>query len=208
MKLILWFLFLALLILGVWGIWGDGWEDRFTIEGSVKWLELAGSWAWLAGILLLVADLVLPVPGTVVISALGYLYGVWIGGMVAAVGLVLAGLCGYGFGRLIGESRARRWLGNKDYEMGQKLFIDGGGWMVAFSRALPILPEVISCSAGLLKMPFRRFLLALICGSLPMGWIFAAIGKLGREAPGWAMVLSLLLPGLLWWLAIRLKRQK
>jgi uncharacterized membrane protein YdjX (TVP38/TMEM64 family) len=206
MRLVLGFLAFAILILAIWGIWGGAWEDSFTFDASVKWLQGAGPWAWLAGLLLLVGDLVLPVPGTIVISALGYLYGVFIGGLISSLGLVLAGLSGYGIGRLCGEKFARRWLGDRDFEMGRRLFTKGGGWVVAMSRALPILPEVISCTAGLVRMPFRQFLLALICGSVPMGFLFAAIGGMGREAPGWTIGLSLLVPVMLWWLASRIQR--
>lgn len=206
MRLVLWFLVLAALVLGVWMLWGGGWEERFSFEGSVKWLEGAGPWAWAAGIALLVGDLVLPVPSTVVISALGYVYGVLIGGVVATTGLMAAGVSGYGVGRLFGEDFARRWLGNRDYEKGKRLFAYRGGWMVALSRALPILPEVISCMAGLLRMPFGRFMMALACGSVPMGFLFAAIGMAGHEAPGWALGLSLLVPAVLWLTAGWLRR--
>lgn len=205
MRLALWFLVLGAVVLLIWGILGGDLAERFTFDGSVSWLENTGSWAWLAGIVFLMSDLLLPVPGTVVITALGYVYGVILGGLIATVGLVSAGLLGYGAGRLCGEDRARRWLGKKDFETGQRLFAKGGGWVVALSRALPILPEVISCTAGLVRMPLRKFFAALICGSLPMGFLFAAIGSAGKEAPWWAMVLSLAVPGVLWLLASRLK---
>jgi membrane protein DedA with SNARE-associated domain len=96
---------------------------------------------------------------------------------------------------------ARRWLGDRDYEKGRLLFERGGGWLVALSRALPILPEVMSCTAGLVRMPFRRFVAALACGSLPMGFLFAFIGAAGRDAPGWALIFSLAVPAILWALA-------
>ncbi len=187
-------------------IWGAGWESRFTQEGSVRWLESAGPWAWAAGILLLLGDLLLPVPSTVVISALGFVYGTFAGGLIASVGLMAAGLAGYGVGRLFGERLARRWLGDRDFEKGTALFSKGGGWVVALSRALPILPEVVSCTAGLVRMPFRLFLTSLVCGSVPMGFLFAAIGQAGHEAPGWAFALSLIVPGVLWFIAARLNR--
>lgn len=206
MRLVSWFVSLGSLVLLIWGVWGGHWAEQFTLTGSVRWLENTGRWAWLAGISLLVGDLVLPVPGTVVISALGYVYGVFLGGFLATLGLVSAGLLGYGIGRMCGERRARRWLGENDYMRGQRLFSKGGGWAVALSRALPILPEVISCTAGLVGMPVRRFVAALICGSLPMGFLFAAIGSAGKEAPGWALALSLVLPAVLWWLASRVRR--
>lgn len=197
---------LAAVLLAGWWLWGGTWEGWFGADGSVRWLQAAGPWAWLAGIGLLVADLVLPVPGTVVISALGYVYGVWLGGMIAAAGLVAAGCAGYGVGRLCGEEFARRWLGRRDFDSGRKWFEKSGGWMVALSRALPILPEVVSCSAGLVRMPFGRFLTALVCGSLPMGMIFAAVGQAGRETPAWAVGLSVALPALLWLAAWRWRR--
>ena len=204
MRLVLWFVAFAALMLGIWMIWGEGWSERFTLAGSVAWLEQAGPWAWAAGIGLLTTDLVLPVPGTVVISALGYIYGTLVGGIIASAGLMAAGLAGYGIGRLCGERFAIRWLGERDHEKGKRLFATGGGWIVALSRALPILPEVISCSAGLMRMPFRRFALALACGSVPMGFLFAAIGRAGRDEPAWTLALSLLVPAVLWLAASRL----
>jgi uncharacterized membrane protein YdjX (TVP38/TMEM64 family) len=206
MRLALWFLALAVLTLAIWLVWGGAWEGQFSLEGSVRWLENAGPWAWAAGILLLAADLVLPVPGTVVISALGYLYGTLLGGVIAATGLIVAGLLGYGAGRLCGESFARRWLGERDFEAGRKLFENGGGWAVALSRALPILPEVISCTAGMVRMPFRCFIIALACGSFPTGLLFAAIGHSGKVAPAWAFVLSLVVPMFLWFGASKMRR--
>lgn len=206
MRLVLWFVGLAALVLGTWMLWGGSWEERLTFAGSVDWLEAAGPWAWAAGLLLLWGDLVLPVPGTIVISALGYLYGTLLGGLIAAAGLMGAGLSGYGLGRLFGDRFARRWLGDRDYERGKRLFADKGGWVVALSRALPILPEVISCTAGLVRMPFQRFLVSLACGSVPMGFLFAAIGQAGHEAPAWAFGMSLLVPGVLWLAASRFDR--
>jgi len=206
MRLVLWFLALAALVLGTWLVWGGEWTEQFTFAGSVRWLENAGPWAWAAGLGLLAGDLVLPVPGTVVISALGYVYGVVLGGLIAVAGLMAAGTCGYGLGRLFGEGFARRWLGDADYERGRGLFSNGGGWVVALSRAVPILPEVVSCTAGLVRMPFGRFVAALACGCVPTGFVFSAIGSAGRDAPGWAFGLSLTVPAVLWWLARRMFR--
>lgn len=208
MKLVLLNLLIALLVLAVWLIWGGAWEERFTLAGAVAWLEGTGRWAWAAGMGLLVADFFLPVPGTVVISALGYLYGPWWGGLAASAGSVAAGMFGYGMGRLIGEKAARRLLGDRDFDRGRSFFERrGGGWAVTLSRSLPILPEVLSCTAGLVRMPFGRFCVALVCGSLPMGFLFAWVGAVGRESPAWALAFSLGIPALLWWLASRLTRR-
>ncbi len=70
--------------------------------------------------------------------------------------------------------------------------------MVVLSRWLPLMPEVVACLAGLSGMPFRRFLVALACGSVPLGFAFAAIGATGREAPWVALAVSAGLPPVLW----------
>lgn len=200
-RLLLLFVGLAGFVLLTWFFWGGEWEAQFTLTGSVARLQQAGAWAWAGGILLLTADLALPVPSTVVISALGYSYGVFLGGIIATIGLVCSGLLGYFFGMFLGKPFAVKWLGQRDLERGRLLFAKKGGWIVALSKSLPILPEVISCTAGMVRMPFRQFLGALICGSLPTGFLYAWIGQLGREMPLWAIGLSLVMPAILWLVA-------
>lgn len=198
MRLLAWFLGITILILAAWVLWGEGLEARFTLQGTVAYLEGTGSYAWLVAWALLISDVILPVPGTVVMSALGWMYGPLLGGLLSVIGSVLSGLTAYGVCRLAGDRGARWLLGEKDQLRGRKWFEKGGVWLVCVSRSLPILPEVVACSAGLLRMPFRRFLLALICGSLPMGFVFAWVGSAGKEEPLLAMLLSLLLPAVLW----------
>jgi uncharacterized membrane protein YdjX (TVP38/TMEM64 family) len=51
---------------------------------AVLMLRKYDAWAWAVGIALIWADLVLPVPQTVVIAALGIIYGTVLGGLLAA----------------------------------------------------------------------------------------------------------------------------
>lgn len=208
MRLVLSFVGLAVVFLIVWMIWGESWDERFTFEGAVEWIEGTGRWAWAAGIGLLVADLALPMPGTIVMAALGYVYGAAAGGAIAFAGAMAASFAGYGVGRMCGEKTARRWLGERDFERGRRFFGSGGGWVVAFSRAVPILPEVVSCMAGLSRMPVGNFALASACGNLPMAFVFAAIGASGKDAPWWAVGASLVVPGALWLVAGKWKAAK
>ena len=196
----------ALLLAGAiipWMIWGDALEATFTVESSRAWMSGHGHGAGVAGMGLLVADLLLPIPSTLVMSALGLIFGTWLGGCYAAAGTAAAGLLAYGLCRWLGRPLAVRLAGAEALASGEKLFADGGAWLVAGSRCLPILPEAIACLAGLHRMPFRTFLLALLCGSLPTGFLFAAIGALGRDEPAWALGLSVVAPLALWLAARR-----
>ena len=84
----LWLLVVAVLVFIIlpFVFWGEVFERMFDLQGARQWLESLGPWAWLGGIALLVSDLVLPIPGTVVMSALGLRYGWFVGGLVSTAG--------------------------------------------------------------------------------------------------------------------------
>ena len=200
----------ALLLAGAivpYVVWGEALDATFTAEGARAWMAGYGAAGGLAGAGLLVADLLLPIPSTLVMSALGLAYGTLVGGLYAAAGTVVAGLLAYGLSRWLGRPLAVRIAGADALASGEKLFAGGGAWLVAGSRCLPILPEAIACLAGLHRMPFRTFLLALLCGGVPTGFLFAAIGEVGQTEPAWALALSVAVPTLLWLLARRWLRR-
>ena len=198
MRLIGLALALCIFFLLAWWMFGSGLEQAWDMRGLVGRFDEAKDWAWLIGLGLLLADLLLPIPGTIVMSALGAVYGFWLGGLIASVGSMLAGMLGYGVGKFFKESFSRKWLGERDFERGKAMFGRNGAWVVAVSRAVPILPEVLTCMAGLLRMPFGKFCLALACGAVPMGFLFAWIGTVSGGNPEWGLAFSLGVPAVLW----------
>ncbi len=191
------FLILAVVLCLPFIFWGDKFEAWFTGDAAIQWLRGLGAWGWLAGIGLLISDLLLPVPATAVISALGFVYGFWIGGLVGTVGSFLSGVVAYHLTQAMGPRMAARLAGEEDLKKHQALFARSGWWIVALSRWLPLLPEVIACLAGLSRMPVRKFYLSLACGSLPLGFAYAAIGAAGQDRPALALTLSAALPAVL-----------
>jgi uncharacterized membrane protein YdjX (TVP38/TMEM64 family) len=202
MRLLLVFLFFAALVLMVFFIWGDAFIAMFSSEGTVDWLKDFGGMAWLAGIALLMSDLLLPLPSTLIMSALGFIYGPWAGGLIAATGSFLAGSFGYWLCILIGDRAAIKILGARDFEKGRKLAERPiGGWVVVLSRWLPVFPEVVSCMAGLTRMPAMKFHIALISASVPLGFTYAYIGYQGLTNPWLAVAFSAGLPPVIWLVA-------
>jgi len=197
---------LLLGILGPWWIWGDKFDATLTLEGSIGWIRAQGDWAWLAGIGLLVADLALPIPSTIVMSALGVIYGPILGGILAGTGSMLAGVVAYGLSRCAGRPMAVRFAGEEGLARTEALFVKGGAWLVLTSRWLPVLSEAVACLAGLARMPFRTFLAALTVGSLPMGFAFASIGSIARDRESLAVALSIALPVIAWLASRRIRR--
>lgn len=208
MRLLLLFFGLAAIVLLIFFVWGNSLMVMFTQEGTIAWLNQYGYWAWVAAVVLLMGDLLLPLPATLIMSALGYFYGPLIGGLISACGSFMAGSLGYWLCWFMGEKAAINLLGEKDFQRGRKLSGNVGGWVVALSRWLPVFPEVISCMAGLTRMPPRYFHTALLCGSLPLGFTYAYVGAAGVTHPGLAVGLSAGLPPLIWWIVRSVFRTK
>jgi uncharacterized membrane protein YdjX (TVP38/TMEM64 family) len=199
----------ALLLVGTigpWLIWGEAFDRSFSLAGTLTWLRELGPWAAAAGVALLVADIALPIPSTIVMSALGATYGFWVGSLLSILGSMLAGLTAYGLARWAGRPAAIWIAGEDGLVRTEELFARGGAWLVLTSRWLPILPEAVACLAGLARMPFRTFFWALTVGSVPLGLTFAWIGTLTEDREGLALALSAGLPIGAWLLSQRWRR--
>jgi uncharacterized membrane protein YdjX (TVP38/TMEM64 family) len=206
MRLIFLLIALVAIVLIPFFIWGDTLMAFFSWEHSLDWLRGYGEWAWAIAIVLLIGDLFLPLPATIIMSALGYIYGPLVGGLISAVGSFASGALAYWLCRMLGENAATWVLGKKDYERGKKISAQVGGWVVALSRWLPVFPEVIACMAGLTRMPVMNFYIALACGSLPLGFIYAIVGHSGVANPALAIGLSACIPPVIWFVVSHVLR--
>ena len=165
------------------------------------------AWASAVGIALIWADLVLPVPQTVVIAALGIIYGTVLGGLLGSVGLITGGLLGYVLMLTSARRILRRFLGRQSLNTMESLFERAGAWGIVLTRSLPYsIPEAMVFLAGLAGMPLGKFTAALTVGSVPTAFAFAAIGAGWADRPILALVASYVLPILLLPVALYLMR--
>ncbi len=187
---------------------GEQLEQLFDGDGAINRLREYDDLAWLFAIGLLISDLAFPIPTTAIMAALGIIYGPVLGGIYASLGAVISGLVGYALCRSLGRPLALKLAGEQGLAQGETLFHDAGGWIVALSRWLPIISEVVACVAGLSKMRFSVFLTALICGAVPLGFAYATIGYLGGDRPVLTLAISAILPFIIWWLVRPLVRRR
>lgn len=173
-------------------------DAQFGGERGLEYLRQFGSWAWLVGIGLIVSDLVIPMPSTAVIAGLGMLYGPWLGGFIGGVGSIIAGALGYFGCRLLGDRVVKFLMGDTNLGKLQKFFDEYGTWAIAFSRWMPLLPEALSCLAGMARMKAGRFLAALSVGSMAMGISFALLGMAYVDRPVVGIIISALIPVAVW----------
>jgi uncharacterized membrane protein YdjX (TVP38/TMEM64 family) len=177
-------------------------------DDAVLMLRQYESSAWAVGIALIWIDLVLPVPQTAVIAALGVIYGTLLGAFLGSLGLVSGGLLGY----VLMRTAARRWVqrfAGPQLRRMERLFDEGGAWAIVLTRGLPYsVPEVMVFLAGLAGMPARTVVAALTIGSVPTALAFAALGAVLADRPVLALAVSYVLPIPLLPIALHLVRRR
>ena len=167
------------------------------------------SWAWAVGIALISADLVLPIPQTAVIAALGIIYGTLLGGALGSFGLIAGGLLGYGLMLTSARRLVQGFVGPQSLHKMESFFDQSGAWAIVLTRSLPYsVPEAMILLAGLAGMPMKKFTAALITGSVPTAFVFAAIGAGWADQPILALLVSYVLPILLLPIAFYLMRPR
>jgi uncharacterized membrane protein YdjX (TVP38/TMEM64 family) len=153
------------------------------------------AWAWALGIGLIWADLILPVPQTVIIAALGIIYGAVLGGLVGSFALITSGLLAYFLMWTHVRSFAARLVGQSSMDKMGVFFERSGAWAIVLTRSLPYsIPEAVTFLAGLGRMPFTTFLAAMVLGSVPTAFVFAGVGARWADYPVLALAVSYVLP--------------
>lgn len=177
------------------------WGERFD-HAAPRWLEAFGSDAAFAalGIGLLIADVLLPVPSTLVAMALCWRLGSWWGGASVAAGFSLSFVVGYALGRSVPEARLRRWIGPALWDRVRDRADHRALWWISLMRPLPLLSEASAVLAGVWRLPPLPAFAAASAASLATAALYAASAALGRDTPGLpaALLCVLALPSALW----------
>ncbi len=148
---------------------------------------------------LLSADVLLPIPSSVVLAASGTLLGTLPGLAASWVGLQCGALLGYAIGRFGGTEVAARLVGAAEMARAARGWERWGGPLLVGSRAVPVLAESAVLLAGIAAMPAARFAALTGCANLGIAAVYAAAGA-RVEGPGGFLVVfaaSLVIPGAL-----------
>jgi uncharacterized membrane protein YdjX (TVP38/TMEM64 family) len=164
-------------------------------EAALDDIRSWGAWPWVVIVLLLWADLVLPVPQPSVIALAGVLYGIIPGALIGTLGLVLGGATGYWLARTPLRRLMVRMLGPAPPARLACISKYAGPWGIALTRSLPYsIPEAVVIVAGLGGLRWRTVLGALVAGSAPVSVLYAGIGAGWASEPVVALVLSQVVP--------------
>jgi len=146
---------------------------------------------------LLAADLALPLPSSVLMTGAGAGLGL-VGGLLAGtVGCLLGALVGHHLCLRHGRPWLARRVSEAELDRAEAWFARWGPWAIVLSRPVPMLPEAVSCLAGLSGMRRAPFVAFTLLGTVPTAAVYAAAGAWSREGGlGWALLGALGLPAL------------
>jgi len=134
------------------------------------------SWAVaLAGVALLVADVVLPVPSAGVMIAQGAVFGLVAGSLLSLVGGTGATAAAYLLGRR-GRGLVERLVTPGQQRRAEEFLDRHGVWAIVVSRPLPMLAETVAIIAGTSRVSLRSAVLAGAVGNVVPAVAYAAVG--------------------------------
>ncbi|MEU9857099.1 DedA family protein [Streptomyces sp. NPDC047974] len=166
-----------------------------------EWLETIPAVAIyaLVGVVIGLESLGIPLPGEIVLVSSALLasqhgdINPWVLGGCATAGAIIGDSIGYAIGRRGGRPLLA-WLGGKfpkhfseaNIALAERSFQKWGMWAVFFGRFIALLRIFAGPLAGVLKMPYWKFLIANVFGGiLWAGGTTAVIYSVGIVAEAW-----------------------
>ena len=184
----------------VWNIIMSQDQERFQ-----QWVEDFGWLGPVVVILTMVVQMFLIIVPTIFLMVVTILaYGpVW-GRVLVLLAVYSASSVGYIIGRYFGNAFIRSILGGKTERSVTNFLEDYGFWAVFITRLNPFLSnDAISFVAGLLRMPYWKFIGATMAGIAPLTLAIAILGEATDQLKSglmWGSGVSLFLFILyIWW---------
>lgn len=145
------------------------------LADPTPWLRHGGVAAAALGVSLLIADVLLPIPSSLVMVAHGALFGVAVGTFLSLLGSVGAALFGFAIGRR-GGKLLERIVSPEERARADQMLVRWGALAVIVTRPIPLLAETVAIMAGASPLGWGRVALAALIGSLPPALLYALTG--------------------------------
>ncbi|MEA2488918.1 MAG: hypothetical protein QOH21_710 [Acidobacteriota bacterium] len=155
--------------------------------------------AGVIGVGLLIADVFLPIPSSLVMTLHGALFGVAGGAALSLLGSTLSALTGFAVGRA-GNDAIRRLVTPAEHARAGALLERWGVVAIAVTRPVPILAETVAILAGSSPLTWRQTAVAAFAGSIAPAFMFAWAGSHATSmiSQVWMFLAVIAVSGLLW----------
>jgi uncharacterized membrane protein YdjX (TVP38/TMEM64 family) len=151
--------------------------------------------------------IIAPLPANVVTITNGLVFGPLWGGLLSWSTTLLASALCFGLSRSLGKPLARRIAG-PSMEKAEAFFSRYGLHAIFLVRIMPFVPfDGVSYAAGLVGVPFSRFLLATAIGSIPSIIVYSYVGSVFAASYAWILMIALSLSLIMLWVIPRMMRK-
>jgi uncharacterized membrane protein YdjX (TVP38/TMEM64 family) len=195
------------------------------LTDPTPWMKHGGILAASLGVGLLIADVLLPVPSSLVMVAHGALFGVVIGTLLSLIGSVGAALFGFAIGRR-GGKLLERLVSAEERARADQLLRRWGVLAIIVTRPVPLLAETVAIMAGSMavsradaadnpagiatKVPslsWWQIAVAALAGSLPPALLYALTGAAVANFQSTVLMFGLvmLIAGFFWFVGQRVE---
>jgi len=177
------FIFLVAISLGLlWYIYLGG-GRTFLLRIVVEWfvnpifnLGIIGIFLFIG--IMAIQGLLVPIPSEIVLLATGMIWGWFLGGIMAIIGSMAAGLLCFYISRKGGRPLAKKFVGENAINTFDELIKKYGMGAIIIARFVPFIPfDVISYTSGLVDMRVKTYAIGTLIGSVFRGFFYAALGS-------------------------------
>lgn len=160
-------------------------------------------------IFLLVADILIPVPASIVMMTSGILFGPLLGGIIVLTGALTGAMLNFQISRSIGREKVKQWLGHEEYAHVAAIMQRYGAVIVILTRMIPLAMESVSAIAGISTMTLRKFFVGNVIGFVPTVFFYSYTGYRYQNEPQNILLIlfvGFFIPLLIWLLLVRMTR--
>ncbi|MFC3879703.1 TVP38/TMEM64 family protein [Algoriphagus namhaensis] len=160
------------------------------------------------GVILLAADVLLPVPSSLIMITNGALFGVILGAALSLLGATLSILIGWLLGKA-SDRWTRKLLGEEGLQQGQHFLKKWGNLAIIVSRPIPVLAETMTIVCGSLGYPMWKTLTYGVLGLIPTCLFYAYTGDLALsfESNWQSFALVLTVAAFVWLIGLLVKKK-
>jgi uncharacterized membrane protein YdjX (TVP38/TMEM64 family) len=166
--------------------------ERGVTDWTLQQFRSSGETAWVAGVVvaLLAADVVLPVPSSLVSTASGASLGFVLGLTASVCGMTLGTLAGYLLGRTLGLPIARRLVSGSEIEIASRRLQRRTTGALVVMRAVPVLAEASVLMAGVFRVDPWRFFISTFLANVGISAAYCAVGALALSLNSFALAFA------------------